>query len=125
MGRVLTAPVAVKAMIESGRGEIQFEETFWGFIVSALNAKAPVGSLEQICEAKDVRKLVKAALEEKSATITVEDAQYKLIQNAAKAHASGLPPAIAMEIDSFLYALEDKTETNKGGADKIDLATKK
>jgi len=125
MGKVITATADVKAEIETARGTAIYEQSFWGFLVQAVNAKAPVTDLGAILEGKDLRKLLKSADETKAATLTLEDGQFKLLHGAVKAFTPTLMPSIAMEITDFLQALEDKTDKNPGGAEKVELATKK
>jgi hypothetical protein len=125
MGKIITAAAEVKAEIETPKGTATYGKRFWEFLVDAVNAKAPVNDLGAIIEAKDLRKLLKNADDSKAATLTLEDGQFKILHGSVKAYMPAQMPAVAMELVGFLQALEDKTEKNPGGAEKVELTAKK
>lgn len=125
MGRIITAASDIKKEIETPKGIAGLELDFWGFMIAVLNAKAPIQDLGAIIEAKDLREILKRAGESKAPTVTLEDSQYKILHASLKAHVPTVPPIIAMEIVDYIRALEEKTDKNPGGAEKIDLSSKK
>jgi hypothetical protein len=125
MGKIITAPKDIKAEIPTPKGTASLELDFWGFMIAALNAKAPIQDLGAILEAKDLREILKRAEDRKAETITLEDGQHKILHASLKAHVPTMLPLIAMEVVDYIRALEDKTDKNPGGAEKIDLSNKK
>lgn len=126
MGKVITAvQILAKAKISVNRGVIEFEETFYGFLIGALNSKAPMDDLEKLCLAKGLRTKLKAAEEEQAQTLTIENDEFKVLSGAVKAFLPGMYPAAAMECEGFLKALESKSEKNPGGVQDVDLSIKK
>ena len=125
MGKIITAPPDVKKEIETPKGTASLELDFWGFMVSVLNSKAPIQDLGAILEAKDLREILKRAEDAKAPTVTLEDSQHKILHSSLKAHVPTMVPLVAMEVVDFIRALEEKTDKNPGGAEKVDLSNKK
>lgn len=125
MGKVITATQDVKCGIETPKGEAIYESSFFEFLIDSMNKKGPVDSLEKIDASIDIVRKLKVAKEEKAATITLENEEFKVIDAAVKAVLPGTYPQLAREIRVFYRALEPKTEKNPDGVQDVDLSSKK
>jgi hypothetical protein len=125
MGKIITATPDVKSEIETPKGEATYSESFFGFLIDAMNKKGPVDTLERIDISIGIVRQLRKAKEEKAATITLENEEFKILDAAAKACLPGTYPALARELRVFFRALESKTEKNPDGVQDVDLSTKK
>ena len=125
MGKVITAAPDVKCEIPNGKSEAIYEDSFFGFLIDAMNKKGPTDTLEKIDISIDIVRQIRKAKEEKAATITFENEEFKILDAAAKAVLPGTYPALAREIRGFYRALEPKTDKNPDGVQDVDLSTKK
>lgn len=127
MGKVITATDDVKEQISSSgpNGPVLLEQTLYGFLKECLDIKGPIDSLDSIDTAIGLARKIKTAIAEKSSTLVLEDAEFKMLDDSSKKYLSHLIPIAAREFRKFYSALQKQTDSNPLGYQDIELSTKK
>jgi hypothetical protein len=124
MGKVITRLPDVTQVIDTPKGEMDFQSSFYRFISSAMDLKGPVDSLASVDSAIQVVRKIKAA-EEKASDLVLEDAEFLVLDTAMKKYLPTLIPAVARAVRPFYRALEKQSDANQIGFQDADLAIKK
>lgn len=106
MGKVISVPEPVQVEVETPKGLVKHDITFFDYLLASLDEKAEVSDLKKISAALDTKRKVKAAKDAKVASFVLENEEYSLLAAASIKLISSRIPLFAMAQLPFARALE-------------------
>jgi len=111
MGKVITVPAAAEFKLGKGDQQLGFKTTFFDLMIDAMDTHGPVDDLGHILAAGKLVKKLEDARDASAATLAVEDAELKVLQDVSKKLIKTKNPKAARNYAVFLLAIqEDKVQ---------------
>lgn len=121
MAKIIKKPDTVDELITVSGSRIQYKVPFWTYILAQYTQHADTKSLKTLDTAIEIKKALVKAQAEDLEELTLENAEFDLLEKAVMKGLPEVPSPIAMVIRSYYRAIEPQyvktADLNKPGAD--------